>query len=373
MKILHIVSNMRHGGVQSWVMGLMRAGAADGIQMDVLTYSNEAWPFTAEIESLGGHVFRCVNHRNPLALHQVLKTIVREHGPYDAIHSHEMFHNGVALTIGRFLRIPVRVSHAHNSAQAVRPTQIRRAYNWAMRYMLRLSATNLLAVSDMAGQTLYGQGWRKNRRSGVVSCGLDFRAIVAGHDRDGVRRTFDIPPDAVVIGHVGRFVHQKNHEFLVDVAAAAMKLDPRVRLMMIGAGALEPEIRTKVERLGIAGRTIFTGARDDAAQMMAAFDVFVLPSRFEGLGLVILEALAAGKPCLISDVVPPEIDIDESMILKHSLNDPSEDWAVTALSLGNEAPIKVQDGLLLVERSDFSLSTSYSTMKCTYSKSDNLS
>ncbi len=360
-RILHVVANLRHGGVQSWIMDLAAQARADGIQMDVLCYSDQQWPLSGALDRLGVRVFICTRHRNPLALLQALRAIVRKHGPYAALHAHEMYQNGALMLAGALLRVPVRISHAHNSAQAVQGTRARRLYNAAMQKAIAAGSTHMLAVSELAGRKLYGAGWKADPRTAVVHCGLDFSAYAAAPD-PAVRQALGIPAQARVIGHAGRFVSQKNHVALLDMAAAVMRDDESIWLLLVGDGATRPAMQEKAEALGIAARTVFTGARSDVPELVVnGFDILLLPSLFEGLGLVVLEALAAGKPCVISDVVPPEADVVPELITRVPLEAPVAVWGEAIRSALNK-PSDRAAAYRSVISSQFAIGYSYRAM-----------
>ncbi|PNU04062.1 glycosyltransferase [Novosphingobium guangzhouense] len=364
-RILHVIANLRHGGVQTWVMNLARQARRDGVAMDILTYSDQEWPLSAELAEIGVRVLACSRHRNPIKLYEALKSANQKFGPYDAIHAHEMYQNGAILLAAQMAGYKVRVSHAHNSAQAVRNTFLRRAYNRVMKTFISRSATHMLAVSELAGKTLYGGEWGGDARTGIAHCGLDFAPYAQDFD-PAVRAELGIPANARVIGHAGRFVGQKNHALLVDVAAAVMKSDPDVWLVLVGDGGTRAEMERKAGELGIAERTVFTGARSDVPRLIVStFDMLLLPSLFEGLGLIVLEALAAGKPCVISDVVPLEADVVPELVTRVSLAVGGETWAqavAQALYRKTDARIAFQT----VNESKFAIASSYRQMSGVY-------
>lgn len=366
-KVLHVVANLRHGGVQTWILELSSQAAAHSMSMDILAYSDEEWPLSSKFEMRGVKIFSCVSHRNPVKLLKKISMLNERHGPYNAIHCHEMFHNGTLVLIGKLLGIPVRISHAHNSSQAVRNTLFRRIYNTTMKSLIRIFSTKMLAVSNMAGEKLYGRSWITDTKCKKVACGLDFSPYYTPVDRREVLKELDIPADARVIGHVGRFVDQKNHGCVLTSAAEAMRSDASIWLLLIGDGPLKPAMVKHAEALGISHRVTFTGARSDVPRiMMGAFDVLLLPSKYEGLGLVILEALAAGKPCVISNVVPPDVDIVPAMITRVPLKAEAAAWGAGVLAALNAGVHNRDEIINILSQSEFSVSNSFDAMRLIY-------
>jgi conjugative relaxase-like TrwC/TraI family protein len=186
----------------------------------------------------------------------------------------------------------------------------RKAYIGLSQRFIRRYATAGIACSQAAAQALFGAAWRSDPRWRVVYYGVDFKPFGEVVDSASVRAELNIPRGAFVIGHVGRFEPQKNHEFFLQVAAEIVRREPAAHFLLIGEGSLQPAVRRQAERLGIADRVIMTGVCSDVPRLMrGAMDAFLFPSRYEGLGLVLVESQAAGVPCFFSDCIPPEATV----------------------------------------------------------------
>ena len=158
-----------------------------------------------------------------------------------------------------------------------------------------------LACSDAAGHFIFG-----NSDFEVIKNGIDTEKFSFNHAyRDEIRREFDIG-DRFMLCHVGMFAPVKNHEFLIDIFASVVKKHPDSVLLLVGTGSETEKIREKVSGLGLSEKVIFAGRRTDVEKIMSAADAFVLPSHFEGLPLVLVEAQSSGLNCFVSDAVPEE-------------------------------------------------------------------
>ena len=180
----------------------------------------------------------------------------------------------------------------------------------------------------------------------------------------------DIPTDAFVIGHVGRFAPQKNHQFLLKIVAEIAQQEPNTRLLLVGTGSLRSDIEQQLDQLGLTDKVIFAGVRSDVPRLMlGAMDVFLFPSFYEGLGLVLIEAQAAGLPCVISDVVPEEADVVESLMKRLSLSHSASKWARVVLAQKKASlPIKQFDALSILQKdSPFSIEISAEKLTNIYS------
>ncbi len=146
--------------------------------------------------------------------------------------------------------------------------------------------------------------------------------------REEIRRELGIPPNSVVVGHVGRFDPQKNHRFLIEIAAVVVTRRPDIDFLLVGDGALRPEMEARVRRMGLSHKIHFAGIRTDVPRLMlGAMDLFLFPSLYEGLGLCVMEAQAAGLRCLISDTVPDEVVRVPQFVEFLSLSAGKDHWA----------------------------------------------
>jgi len=176
-----------------------------------------------------------------------------------------------------------------------------------MKSWIRRYATNGLAASKLAANELFGENWHLDRRFQTLDYGLDLNAFRETFDRPTVRTELNIPVAAPVVGHVGRFDRAKNHRFILEIASAVKKSRPDVHFLLVGDGPLRSEIEVQAKAMNLSNVMHFIGTRTDVPRLMlAAMDLFIFPSLYEGLGICLLEAQVAGLPCLASDAVPTE-------------------------------------------------------------------
>jgi glycosyltransferase involved in cell wall biosynthesis len=154
--------------------------------------------------------------------------------------------------------------------------------------------------------------WKKPEEVYLMRNAIDLEKFTfSGEKRNAIREALGIGRDALVLGHVGRFAKEKNHSFLLDVFSRLRKLQPEARLLLLGDGELFEAVKAEAARAGLADGVIFAGRQADVGAYMSAMDVFVMPSLFEGLGIVLIEAQANGLPCVASDQVPLETKASE--------------------------------------------------------------
>jgi glycosyltransferase involved in cell wall biosynthesis len=332
IRILHAVGSMDRGGIETWLMHVLRRIDSRRFRMDFLVHTRRPGAYDDEIRALGSRVIPCPHPHRPWRYLPALERVLREHGPYDVVHGHLHHFSGLVLRAARRRGVPVRIAHSHVSAMDQDAGPLRRIYLRTTGRWLDASATLGLACSAQAAAGLFGQIRRGDPRWRVLSYGLDLTPFRSAPPRDRVRAELGFAPDEVVFGHVGRFDPQKNHAFLLEIMAAARRIDPRVRPLLVGDGPLRPQIERRSAQLGL--RSVFTGSRPDVPRLMlGAMDALVFPSLFEGLGLVLVEAQAAGLPVVTSDVVPDEATVVREAVRRVPLTEPAEAWARAALAI----------------------------------------
>ena len=327
-RILQVCDGTLRGGLESALMQLLRRIDRTRYRFDFVVRRPEPGHFDAEIRALGGRRFCCPNHRNPLAFARALSAVLRQHGPYDVVHSHLEHYSGLVLAVAAAAAVPIRIAHIHNDRSRQPASPVLLAYRRLMAAAVRRCATTGFAPSAAAASFLFGADWRSDGRWRALPYGIDLAPFRAAVEPAVVRRALGIPAGAVVIGHVGRFHPQKNHALWLRVLAAFAAREPRAFGLLVGDGALRPGIERQARAAGLAGRLRFAGVRDDVPRLMqAAMDVLLFPSRHEGLGLVLVEAQAAGLACVISDVIPPEADALPGRVLRLPPSAPPALWA----------------------------------------------
>jgi glycosyltransferase involved in cell wall biosynthesis len=349
---------MNRGGAETWLMHMLRRIDRQKIQMDFLVHTNEPAAYDAELLELGSKLLHCAYTHDPLRYAGRFLKIVKRHGPYDVLHSHVHHFSGYVLALGRAAGIPVRISHSHNDTRVLAASAgfLRRFYLKTTRRLVFAYCTRALAASSPAALDLFGPHWDRDQRVSVLPCGIDLEPFRQSWDRSIIRAEFGICAQDVVFGHVGRFDPQKNHVFLIDVAAEVVKREPKAKFLLVGDGPLRPSIEDRLQRAGIATRVVITGLRKDVARlMMGAMDGFLFPSLYEGVPLALIEAQAARLPAVVADTVSSEAVVVPDLIVQVPLRQSAAEWAEIALQhRGKTAP----NALAQVEASPFNVVTS---------------
>lgn len=328
IRILHVFGRMGRGGAETWIMNVLRHDPAwrERFRLDFLVHETRAGEYDDEIRAQGSKIIVAPRPRHPVRYPAALAAAL---GPraasYDIVHSHVGFFSGWVLALATALGARGRIAHSHNDFAREQPSRSRALYQRAMRAAIHASATRGLGCSEPACASLFGPDWQARDNYEVLHYGYDFERL-SGIDADlraATRKSLGLHERDFVIGHIGHFQRQKNHELIVELAAASRARGRSHRFVLVGEGALRPAVEQAIAARGLGDRFVLTGLRSDIPALLSAFDMMILPSRWEGLGIVVLEAQAAGVPCLLSDRVPEEATVIDALITRRALDVPA--------------------------------------------------
>lgn len=371
IRILHVVGGMDRGGAETWLMHILRNIDRDRFQMDFLAPAALHYAYTDELQALGSQIFACgdIEPARPWLYAANFKKILQQRDPYDIIHVHVHLFSGYAIYLAKQLGIKVRIVHSHIDTSSVESQEKwqRRCYNSLMKWSIGRNATGGLAVSRVAAANLFGSAWERDARWRLLYCGIDLAPFQDPIDSADVRAEFGVPMDTFVVGHVGRFEAQKNHHFLLEIAAEIAKREPNMRLLLMGVGSLRPEIERKTIQMGLADLVIFGSTRSDIPRLMRGImDVFLFPSLYEGLCLVAMESQAAGLPGIFSDTIAAEADIVTPLVRRVSLGKSASDWAEIVLATRTKEIPSPESALAIVSQSPFNIEVSVKELTAFY-------
>ncbi len=354
LRVLQCVNNMHRAGLETMLMNYYRHIDRTKVQFDFLTHRKERSDYDDEIEALGGRIYRAprLYPQNYPAYFRYMKDFFQEHPEYQIVHSHIDAMSYLPLLAAKKANIPVRIAHSHSSG-------IDRDFKYPLkqyyRHRLRNVATHRFACGEDAGKFLFCGKDYTVIPNAVDSLQFRYNAAVRQQKREELALA-----DRFVVGHVGRLTYPKNHGFLLQVFAKLLEKRPDSILLLVGNGEKEQELKAMASDLGIASNVRFLGSRSDVHELYQAMDIFVMPSHFEGIPLVGIEAQFAGLPCLFSEGVPKEVCFTPKACFR-SLNAPISQWAEDILSLGTDA-----DRCGLVEYSPYDIRTAAIDLQTCY-------
>lgn len=330
LKILIFGMTADYGGVESFIMSYFRNMNHKEISFDFIAY-NQPPAFQREIEEAGSRIFVIPGRgRKLFSCIRQIKQILRE-TKYNAVWSNLCYLSDIlVLKYAKKAGVPVRIIHAHNNMNM--SGAVNGLFHKINRRKIWKTATHFWACSELAGEFFYPDRILKSDRYRIVPNAVDTEKFAFNPQiRNSVRSKLGLD-DKYVIGNVGRLHFQKNQAFLLDVFKCVLSKKSNAFLLIAGEGGLRDMLEAKIRELGIENNVLLLGRRDDISDLMQAMDVFVLPSLFEGLGIVLIEAQCCGLPCLTSsEVVPKEAKVTD-LLEYESLDEPAEKWADCVLS-----------------------------------------
>lgn len=319
--VAQVMGKWLGNGVESVIMNYYRHLDHSKVQFDFICDEDSTRIPYDEIKKLGGRVFLVPKYQNLPKYLKALEKLFKEN-QYRIVHSNINTLSVFPLYAAKKAGVPIRISHSHSTSN---PKEWKRnLIKNILRPFSKRYATDYFACSEVAGRYLFGnkdfdQGEVKIIHNAIDIDKFKFDEIA----RKKLRKELGIKDSTVVIGHVGRFVQQKNHAFLVDVFKEYHKKNPDSKLLLVGSGPLEDEIKKKVEKLDLKDSVLFLGQRDDINKLYSVMDIFCLPSLYEGLPVVGVEAQAAGLPCVFSNKITKNIvlcDNTQMLSIKNNRN-----------------------------------------------------
>lgn len=328
IRVAQIIGKWLGGGVESVVMNYYRHIDRTKIQFDFICDEDSTNIPYEEIEKMGGKVILIPPYQKVFKYHKKLKEVLKS-GGYKIVHSHINTLSVFSLFAAKCAGVPVRIAHSHSTTN--KKEKKKNLLKQVLRPFSKVFATDYMCCSELAGRWLFGNKEYDNGNVYLLNNAIDLDKFKYDEEkRKKKRKELNIEDDTLVIGHVGRFVEQKNHRFLIDIFNEVHKQKENSILLLAGQGPLMEEMKEKVKILGIENSVKFLGQRNDINELYQAFDVFCLPSLYEGLPVVGVEAQATGLLCVFSDDMTKKTKVlDTTEFL--SLNQSVEEWAYTIL------------------------------------------
>lgn len=316
------------GGIEQLVYQICTRMDNNQFRFDFLCYCHKC-AYEEELEALGGQAYHITRRgENPIKCRNELKAFFKSHrNQYDYIWIHgSSASNCTGHIFARKYTNAQIISHSHGTFfdSKGKVTKLLHTYLHHLHHHKYMRCTDYcFACSRAAGDWLFGKTDKQLYiiKNGIELVNFQFNQVI----RDEYRKKFDIE-NKIVIGHAGRFCAAKNQEFILDVFYEVLKINPNYMLLLAGDGEMLQKIKSKASDLKISDKVIFAGYRDDWNHILQAIDLLLLPSLYEGLPIVAVEAQTSGLPCLLSDTITKETCISD-LVEYNSLTDPKKEWA----------------------------------------------
>lgn len=385
IKVLQIVDTLGMGGAETWLMDVLRLWSKSGVcQLDFLATSGNVGIFDEEAMQLGAQVHYLRYGRAHLPRFAAEFRQLLRNGNYDAIHDHQDYASGWHYLVGAKLLPAIRVTHVHNPWLHIEANYgvgpLRRATAVVGKRLVKRFATHICGTSE---EILRRYGFDPTQAGtpsvSPLHCGFEIGKFNKARelDRDSVLREFSWPDSSRLVIFVGRldralqFDHPQNHKnswFALNIVRAAIERQSSIRFLMAGAGEIQrQDLEYQVKRWGLADKLRLIGIRTDVERLMRAADALLFPSRQEGLGMVAVEAQAAGLPVLASTAVPSECVVVPELYDALPLSKSVDKWADKLIEIMNKKRVPLERCRRSLESSAFSIENSAGRLRDIYS------
>lgn len=344
IRIAQIIGKWVGGGVEAVIMNYYRAMNREKIQFDFICDEDSTNIPYEEIKSLGGKVILIPPYQKLFKYQRVLKKILRE-GNYKIVHSHINALSVFPLRIAKKVGVPIRIAHSHSTTN--KKEWKKNFFKSILKPFSKVYATNYFCCTEHAGRWLFGNKKYENGEIYILNNAINLEKFIYNEKiRENKRAELKIDKDTIVLGHIGRFVEQKNHKFLINIFNEVHKKNINTKLILVGQGPLKKEIEQQIKQLNIEDYVLMLGQRADVNEIYQAFDIFLFPSLYEGLGMVAIEAQAAGNLCIVSTEIPKVAKVTKKMEFL-DLSSPNQRWVDCILSaidnIGEKSDISIDE------------------------------
>ncbi|MBR2589954.1 MAG: glycosyltransferase family 1 protein [Clostridia bacterium] len=349
-RILLIVHEMNRGGIETLLMNIFRTIDREKIIFDFVVHVSEECDYDAEIKELGGIIYHCPDYKiwNHLLYKHWWKKFLAEHPDYDIIHSHLFTIAKVHLRIAkRMNRVTIVHSHISSRGSGIKAF-IRRVYTTNINSCCDYK----FACSKVAAEYLFGE---QAENAYIIKNGIIAKNYIYDEQtRIRIRESLGVADDEIVIGNVASINARKNQKFILDVLQVLLARGLKYRFVCLGKSHVGNAYEEYAAQLGVADKVHFVGVQSNVNEWLQAFDIYMMPSLYEGLPVAAVEAQAAGLRCLLSDTISAETDIT-GLVDFMSLETPKEQWAQTII---NMTPYERKDMYATIAAAGYDIQTS---------------
>lgn len=332
INILHIVPALDGGGIENTLLSYYTNMNRSRFKFDFIVYGDKVGALEADFEKMGATIYHIPSrHENLWQSLKKMKEIICSN-KYDIVHAHQNRMSFISLFYAKKCGIRVRIAHSHTAYE--QENIVKHFERRVCSILIRYFSTNWFACGVEAGKWLYGEKAVKSEKFHIMNNAIDIDQFIFNNDIRKQKREELRSEDKFIIGNVGRLSFEKNHEFILKVFNEIHRINSKAILLLVGRGPLEEKIKEQVEIFGLAEAVKFLGYRSDVPQLLQAMDVFLLPSKWEGLPVVLVEAQASGLKSFAADTITDEVKVSNVLTYK-SLEQSYVEWATEILKYAN--------------------------------------
>ena len=317
MRILHFYKIMNTGGAETFIMNVYRRIDRSKYKFDFLCSSNKKGFYDDEIKSLGGKILYYKISKNPfITIYRIVKVI--KDGDYDAIHSPMMFFSSIICVAAKLSHVKKIIVHSHSASDIKKETFFRKIYIKMSRFLINKLSTDKIACGIDAANYLFGT----NKNINICHNGIDFERFSTNFDKEIIsfKKKYRIDNNTIIIGEVASFLPVKNHKYYINFAKKLIELNKQFVIILIGEGPLKESFKNEVISNNLSNHFIILNATNEIPFYMNLFDIYMMPSLYEGFPMSVIEAVSCGNHCILSDNITKETQVFGEYVESFSIN-----------------------------------------------------
>lgn len=333
-RVLHVFNLMNRGGAETFVMNLYRNIDRNKINFDFLCFKDGIGAYDDEIKSLGGNIYHLKqSKKHPLKSYNSLVRFFKQNGPFDVIHLPVMFYSGVVAKAAKKAGIKKVIVHSHNANDPGSNKIIRKIYYKICRKLINKYTDIKLACGKDAGEFLFNSLDNVT----IINNGIDIDKFQSFDIKEveKIKKQCNIT-DELVIGNVARFEEVKNHKFFIKLGEYIKENNLKIKIILVGDGSLRNSLIEEVIQKKLDNIIYFPGVRGDIPNFLHLFNVFVMPSFYEGFPVSIIESIASLTPCVVSSNVDRSVEIVKDMVEFIDLDSDISIWYNKIVEISNK-------------------------------------
>lgn len=325
IKVLQVIGGLNMGGAETFIINVFRNINREKYEFYFLCYGKEKYDYEDEVNKLNGHIIRIdkIGIKNIVRQIYEIKKIIKKYD-IDVVHAHTYYNSMIPVLVARKCKIKKIIVHAHSTLSELNPSLLKRIYYKISKLIINEYSTDLLACGKEAGDSIYYKKYE------IVENGINLNKFYFNKEiYTKKRKELKISQNATIVGHVGRFCEAKNHKFILEVFKEYLKINNNATLLLIGDGPIKKDIIEFAQRLNIVNNIKILSKRYDVNELYSVMDIFLFPSIYEGIPLVLIEAQTNGLPIVASDVIDPSVNVSQKIIFNSLQNTSKKEWAKT--------------------------------------------
>lgn len=367
MRILHVLVGLQRGGIETFLINIYKKIDKSKIQFDFLITDNRSSDYMNFIEKNGGRIYSYTSRRNGIIKNYktALSFFINHKETYTIVHFHLSSLSNIApIYAAKKAQIKNIIIHSHSSNAS--GIILHKIIHFLNKKIIIYLADYFFSCSLNAASWMYPEKIINSSKFSIINNGIDLEKFEFNlKSRKNIREKLNISDDVFLLGHIGRFSYPKNHSFLIDVFSELVKVVPRSILVLVGEGPDLNKVRDKIINLNLSNKVIICGVTDKVPQLLSSFDLLLMPSRYEGFPVVLVEAQASRLPCYISDVITREIVLSD-LINFISLNKSPMEWAQFISSNYNQVKRTGKSSIVNLEMKSFDINKVTNKLICFY-------